>query len=289
MTPSISAGDSGSSPRVRGTRLDVRRPARRARFIPACAGNSTSPAMRSTNLSVHPRVCGELCAERFAGPCPGGSSPRVRGTRNTLFRITRPLRFIPACAGNSQTAADCQTGFGGSSPRVRGTLSSGVQTALNGRFIPACAGNSNRRPADRGSSSVHPRVCGELITQRQRRNAPPRFIPACAGNSAQNRRPPPATAVHPRVCGELGCAPRPRSAFRGSSPRVRGTPPRREAAPRRSRFIPACAGNSRGGYAGACAHDGSSPRVRGTRACRRRPSASRTVHPRVCGELGILA
>ena len=93
-------------------------------------------------------------------------------------------------------------------------------------------------------------------------------------------------SVHPRVCGELSRAPR--------------------AWCVRRRFIPACAGNSPFFFEGGVEIGGSSPRVRGTHrwrtaslngerfipACAGNSSRdsnsrfSKTVHPRVCGELG---
>ncbi len=49
----------GSSPRVRGTRIHHERHERRSWFIPACAGNALR-ALNTAELSkVHPRVCGE--------------------------------------------------------------------------------------------------------------------------------------------------------------------------------------------------------------------------------------
>ena len=112
----------GSSPRVRGTPPSQEFSGGLGRFIPACAGNSaalasaaaplggSSPRVRGTRPKgtcrcrsppVHPRVCGELCAELcvkarwpavhprvcgelcvlpLVGLVVGGSSPRVRGT-----------------------------------------------------------------------------------------------------------------------------------------------------------------------------------------------------------------
>ena len=171
-----------------------------------------------------------------------GSSPRVRGTRLVVLARVGDVRFIPACAGNTEVAA---SGFAcdavhprvcgehevltpevgrvtGSSPRVRGTLSRLRRCGQRTRFIPACAGNTRARGVCVASTSVHPRVCGEHNTSKYSfhfysgssprvrgtrrlillRPLRFRFIPACAGNTS----PLPifccSLPVHPRVCGE---------------------------------------------------------------------------------------
>ena len=235
-----------------------------ARFIPACAGNSSGRPLHLRSITVHPRVCGELRAR-----------PQDAGL---------PLRFIPACAGNSLTRRppasssmvhprvcgelakmlDSACGRGGSSPRVRGTRILDGRHAHRNRFIPACAGNSHRRSLRNTPTAVHPRVCGELagdlgggeldagssprvrgtLDQQALHVGRERFIPACAGNSQA------------RLGGPC--------CHCGSSPRVRGTRNGAPGAYVASRFIPACAGNS-------------------NRPCA--DPAAKPVHPRVCGEL----
>ena len=273
----------GSSPRVRGTGTNPVPGSSRQRFIPACAGNGS--------------LVGSVIAR------PTGSSPRVRGTGQPRRGPRPQARFIPACAGNGMEPArwqpqspvhprvcgernpdlpaDVQTT--GSSPRVRGTgLGEEAASAVT-RFIPACAGNGRTRSELTGTTTVHPRVCGERSTIEARR--PPttgssprvrgterrgrrsvllrRFIPACAGNGHEDRRRAGRLPVHPRVCGERmssGALFFPNS---GSSPRVRGTDGGSLAGLVDLRFIPACAGNGRG-------------------SLRRAPGGA--VHPRVCGE-----
>ena len=51
-------------------------------------------------LAVHPRVCGEHCLFEIRGVEAVGSSPRVRGTSESVKTHGRSYRFIPACAGN---------------------------------------------------------------------------------------------------------------------------------------------------------------------------------------------
>ena len=151
----------GSSPRVRGTaRPRAGGPVRR-RFIPACAGNRPLCSATPRPLTVHPRVCGEQSSLSGEALNLVGSSPRVRGTVQSLCSVISSPRFIPACAGNRRQsvwlrrappvhprvcgeqasfAASTSTSIG-SSPRVRGTVKGGPGLSRQTRFIPACAGN----------------------------------------------------------------------------------------------------------------------------------------------------
>ena len=112
------------------------------------------------------------------------------------------------------------------------------------------------------SRGPSPRVRGS--PERGRDVVQPRgSIPACAGKPGRMPPPAPCSRVHPRVCGEatltrpgLGRAP-------GPSPRVRGSLGHRNQNMAFPGSIPACAGKP------------------GRRCIR---SATRRVHPRVCGE-----
>ena len=99
--------ESGSSPRMRGTDREIQNPSARSRFIPACAGNSTTIATPRRCRPVHPRVCGEQGIDQVVRNPRIGSSPRMRGTVDSPFQVVDSERFIPAHAGNS------------SAPRVR--------------------------------------------------------------------------------------------------------------------------------------------------------------------------
>ena len=256
--------EDGSSPRVRGTPVNVRDDAHLARIIPACAGNSTLRVRRLLSLPDHPRVCGELAilSKEYGGK--GGSSPRVRGTRWFDDPCRGLLRIIPACAGNSIPPRPSGCGSPGSSPRVRGTRKAINKLVASGRIIPACAGNSASRMGMDGEPTDHPRVCGELpwgrTKTRRRGGSSPRvrgtqrdgrrceglgrIIPACAGNSYSPWMDMVKSPDHPRVCGELLGQDELARMTGGSSPRVRGTllaiPTLRSG----GRIIPACAGNS---------------------------------------------
>ena len=146
---------------MRGTRDRRSSDRTPARFIPACAGNTSFCIISTSTPSVHPRLCGEHRCRATCRNAHRGSSPRVRGTPIRTERDAAQHRFIPACAGNTSTRyADtctspvhprvcgehqrrqcrCDAGAG-SSPRVRGTL-------------PAYS-------AESAPPLVHPRVCGE--------------------------------------------------------------------------------------------------------------------------------
>ena len=133
-----------------------------SRFIPAYAGNSRRQFVKRLNISVHPRLRGEL--EDFTVTKSGcrGSSPLTRGTQRGVKAEIINDRFIPAYAGNSgntHTLIKEQTVHPrlrgelhsrkfpnstgrGSSPLTRGTHFSEMQQPVQHRFIPAYAGNS---------------------------------------------------------------------------------------------------------------------------------------------------
>ncbi len=166
---------------------------------------------------------------------------------------------------------------------MRGTRAAGGAPVERRRFIPAYAGDTPYVCSGRPACAVHPRVCGEHISQESPRlhgggssprmrgthlpapMAKPdtRFIPAYAGNTISIRELPGNHAVHPRVCGEHAFMPLLPTKEDGSSPRMRGTRAAAQGEAWRGRFIPAYAGNTTAGRTGgpACA-----------------------VHPRVCGE-----
>ena len=176
-------GNTGSSPRVRGTHKTAIDAGWMDGIIPACAGNTRLFQDRRPLLWDHPRVCGEHFDGVEAGGYVRGSSPRVRGTPRGYRRCVRWHGIIPACAGNTkasvrrrQAAQDHPRVCGehlrlalmssrltGSSPRVRGTHGAADHPGAVAGIIPACAGNTaptptwSRRPRD------HPRVCGEHI------------------------------------------------------------------------------------------------------------------------------
>ena len=216
------SADTGSSPRVRGTRV----------------GQHLVRLLRVD----HPRVCGEHSNQERWDPCPMGSSPRVRGTRIRAVLDCRSCRIIPACAGNTKCrraaarwswdhprvcgehnqSAQMSTDLTGSSPRVRGTPGARHLVWNHPGIIPACAGNTQVVFEKPRIARDHPRVCGEHSilsldavsslgssprvrgTLRAVRANPRRtgIIPACAGNTALLVHEGRIDGDHPRVCGE---------------------------------------------------------------------------------------
>ena len=131
---------SGSSPRMRGKRLDFKGFELKSRIIPAHAGQTTTTGACDAATKDHPRACGANAARLAPRRFPSGSSPRMRGKRRrpTLFHDS--IRIIPAHAGQtivprhprtmcpdhpracganleSNASSCCATG---SSPRMRG-------------------------------------------------------------------------------------------------------------------------------------------------------------------------
>ena len=115
----------GSSPRVRGTPRPVAPANSRGRFIPACAGNTSTTGTLSSGYTVHPRVCGEHSTLPGDFCSPNGSSPRVRGTPGERHDVLALDRFIPACAGNT-TGTGWRISTPPVHPRVCGEHSAGL-------------------------------------------------------------------------------------------------------------------------------------------------------------------
>ena len=231
----------GSSPRARGTHSHAIDTSLDGRFIPACAGNTSSTAATSSFSSVHPRVRGEHGIIITIGICRNGSSPRARGTHRIPVSVSHRGRFIPACAGNTRMAKRTARKYA-VHPRVRGE-----------HFAPVVVTDAPTGSSPRARGT--PRKADQA-TQQQR------FIPACAGNTVSSRRRRRARAVHPRVRGEHVFSAFSRFSWVGSSPRARGTPRRTGTCNADRRFIPACAGNTLCAAAW-CRRQSVHPRVRG--------------------------
>ena len=154
------ADAAGLSPRVRGNPAPRRRPRRRRRSIPACAGEPGPPNQVSGVLTVYPRVCGGTKVRPVFLDRPSGLSPRVRGNLLQLPRRGVGVGSIPACAGEPGNLRDSirvlrvyprvcggtdppamdWTRAAGLSPRVRGNPPYPRSKASSRRSIPACAG-----------------------------------------------------------------------------------------------------------------------------------------------------
>src|SRR5690606_29656054 len=84
----------GTSPRLRGTGAERINQRHGRRYIPASAGNSTSPATDRTGWPVHPRVCGEQIYRLERWHVHGGTSPRLRGTDTGAGEDASGYRYI---------------------------------------------------------------------------------------------------------------------------------------------------------------------------------------------------
>ena len=82
--------NTGSSPRMRGTRAKQQILLCYVGIIPAYAGNTCSKMAPVAVVRDHPRVCGEHTLTPGLFPPVGGSSPRMRGT----LELDSPLRFF---------------------------------------------------------------------------------------------------------------------------------------------------------------------------------------------------
>ena len=93
--------DTGSSPRMRGTRRRSRRVRGAVGIIPAHAGNTFDAWGIAICPRDHPRACGEHLENVLLNYDDPGSSPRMRGTPIPHHSDSRGYGIIPAHAGNT--------------------------------------------------------------------------------------------------------------------------------------------------------------------------------------------
>ena len=140
FTPNVQCY-AGSSPRMRGTRRWQGGHQRLGGLIPTYAGNTMPLTRPMSTIWAHPHVCREHRAMELKLRLAEGSSPRMRGTRETRGGGARPPGLIPTYAGNTLFKSNGVTMnrahphvcgehfffasviqvYGGSSPRMRGT------------------------------------------------------------------------------------------------------------------------------------------------------------------------
>ena len=118
-TASDGSEQTGSSPRVRGTRQRRSSTNSPKRIIPACAGDAEPGTCPTRPCTDHPRVCGGRTLALGSPLDDIGSSPRVRGTLSRAGLTVEEARIIPACAGDAAHRA-CRRWRTTDHPRVCG-------------------------------------------------------------------------------------------------------------------------------------------------------------------------
>ena len=89
----------GSSPRVRGSHAWYDAAPAFPGIIPAGAGLTTFLWLNQDVTRDHPRGCGAHCILNMQKSASKGSSPRVRGSPFSVWRLIGYLGIIPAGAG----------------------------------------------------------------------------------------------------------------------------------------------------------------------------------------------
>ena len=175
----------GSSPRMRGSRIDSFGIICAIGIIPAHAGLTLAICCVSGLIGDHPRACG--AHGRYCPKCcqSQGSSPRMRGSPQLLAGRAVFLGIIPAHAGLTfarpklwkysrdhpracgahDPAWRCPGELRGSSPRMRGSRGRRTGGHPAGGIIPAHAGLTQHKQCPMLPPRDHPRACGAHIKQ----------------------------------------------------------------------------------------------------------------------------
>ena len=212
----------GSSPHMWGTPYMPLSSSDVDRFIPTHVGNSSTMALATHLIPVHPHTCGELILMPWRRISRIGSSPHMWGTQIYGFARNHERRFIPTHVGNSvhRTATPSTLSV---HPHTCGELSLIILIVL--------------------WSTVHPHTCGELVEPlavpslwigssphmwgthhgTETTYTLSRFIPTHVGNSHCVPVELEIRTVHPHTCGELRVIARYTTGLWGSSPHMWGT------------------------------------------------------------------
>ena len=91
----------GSSPHVRGARGVMVLTLGTEGIIPACAGSTGDERVEPHHRGDHPRMCGEHEQADAETLKLAGSSPHVRGARQSTQETCLTQGIIPACAGST--------------------------------------------------------------------------------------------------------------------------------------------------------------------------------------------
>ena len=173
-----------------------------------------------------------------------GSSPRMRGSRETVSKQGGMNGIIPAHAGLTSIVDIKAVMDWGSSPRMRGSHAVSRADPAAGGIIPAHAGLTQVTLRDSESCRDHPRACGAhsefLDSRRFVLGSSPRMrgsqeamaeyfkrdgiIPAHAGLTPARNLQHSIAQDHPRACGAHTQLDHKKIIMTGSSPRMRGSP-----------------------------------------------------------------
>ncbi len=129
----------------------------------ACGEHFVLQFTTSTTTGSSPRVRGTRLSKLKHDAAADGSSPRVRGTSGPLRRGYSSYSVHPRACGEHLGHLRIVGERAGSSPRVRGTFGAHGSGSGGKRFIPARAGNISRWACASAMLAVHPRACGEHV------------------------------------------------------------------------------------------------------------------------------
>ena len=281
----VTLNPTGLSPQVRGNPPVRGRGVSIHGSIPAGAGEPITKDLYHPSWKVYPRRCGGTGGGASTATRSTGLSPQVRGNRIRAGPRARPLRSIPAGAGepywrHARRRADgvyprrCggtivfsagSSRPAGLSPQVRGNLLFVADHPDSRGSIPAGAGEPRSGRRSRHPDRVYPRRCGGTaldaglatgeagLSPQVRGNPHARplaadvggSIPAGAGEPPCEPDGPLGRGVYPRRCGGTSHTGGMTMMYQGLSPQVRGNRPRRGRTRRVVGSIPAGAGEPR--------------------------------------------
>ena len=125
----------GSPPHMRGALPPRSGWHQSLRITPAYAGSTSTNSRSNSNVSDHPRICGEHGMLRGKNVVLLGSPPHMRGAPDKEFKEKFSAGITPAYAGSTSSPISC-TNFLKDHPRICGEHQGGGGVSIPGRGSP---------------------------------------------------------------------------------------------------------------------------------------------------------
>ena len=132
-----------------------------ARFTPTCVGTTSSGALSSTTMEVHPHMRGDNSKRVRRSPMSSRFTPTCVGTTGQSGQFHRLRSVHPHMRGDNRLTDHNFNAIIGSPPHAWGQQTVMPEILLKVRFTPTCVGTTTKAAPQRSQGQVHPHMRGD--------------------------------------------------------------------------------------------------------------------------------